>query len=120
MSDEGVCSCNIIHDEKVNNVKGKLLEGSVVCRLSEFFKVFSDATRIQMLYVLSLEELCVCDITEVLNMTQSAVSHQLKILRQERLVKYRRDGKTVFYSLDDDHIRQLLNQGLDHIHENKF
>lgn len=120
MSDPDVCSCNIIHNETVNKVKDKLLDNNIVCRLAEFFKVFGDTTRIQMLYVLSLEEMCVCDITAALHMTQSAVSHQLKILRQERLVKYRREGKTVFYSLDDDHIRQLLSQGLEHIHENKL
>ena len=85
--------------------------------LSELYKVFGDSTRIKILYVLFEAEMCVCDIAQLLNMSQSAISHQLRVLKQSRLVKYRREGKTVFYSLADDHVRAILGQGMDHILE---
>jgi len=85
--------------------------------LAELFKVFGDSTRIRILYALFEQEMCVCDIAQVLNMTQSAISHQLRILKQNRLVKSRREGKTVFYSLADDHVTTIINQGIDHIRE---
>ena len=85
--------------------------------LAELFKIFGDSTRIRILYALFDEELCVGDIAVKLNMTQSAISHQLKILKQSRLIKNRRDGKTIFYSLADDHVRSIIGQGLDHVEE---
>ena len=85
--------------------------------LAELFKAFGDSTRMRILYALSESELCVCDLAEVLNMTQSAVSHQLKILKTARLVKGVRDGKQVIYSLDDDHVKTIIGQGKDHIEE---
>ena len=85
--------------------------------LAELFKVFGDTTRIRILYVLFESELCVCDIAELLNMSQSAISHQLRVLKQARLVRSRREGKTVFYSLDDDHVRTVIGQGMEHIEE---
>lgn len=85
-------------------------------RLAELFKVFGDTTRIRMLYVLSKEELCVQEIADKLSMTQSAISHQLRILKQMYLVKFRRDGKTIYYSLADDHVATIMNQGLEHVH----
>ena len=85
--------------------------------LAEIFKVFGDSTRIKILYVLFESEMCVCDIAQLLNMNQSAISHQLKILKQNRLVKSRREGKAVFYSLADGHVRTIINQGLEHIEE---
>ena len=85
--------------------------------LAEFFKIFGDTTRIRMLYVLLCSEMCVCDLAQILSMTQSAISHQLRILKQMDLVKSRREGKTVFYSLSDGHIKTILSQGLDHIQE---
>lgn len=85
--------------------------------LAELFKVFGDSTRIRILYVLFEEELCVCDIAQTLNMTQSAISHQLRILKQSGLVKNRREGKQVFYSLADDHVRTIIAQGREHIEE---
>ena len=91
-------------------------EGTL-CDLAEFFKVFADSTRIKILYALSGGELCVCDIWQSLGMTQSAVSHQLRILKQMHLVKYRKEGKTVYYSLDDDHIQSILEAGLEHVME---
>ena len=85
--------------------------------LAELFKVFGDSTRIKILYALFEAELCVCDISKLLGLTQSAVSHQLRVLKNSRLVKFRKDGKTVFYSLDDDHVRRMIAQGMEHINE---
>ena len=84
---------------------------------TEFFKIFGDSTRIKILYVLSQAEMCVCDIATLLQMGQSAISHQLRVLKQMRLVKFRRDGRTVFYSLADGHIQTILAQGMEHIQE---
>ncbi|MBQ6346231.1 MAG: helix-turn-helix transcriptional regulator [Clostridia bacterium] len=85
--------------------------------LAELFKVFGDTTRIRILYVLFEAEMCVCDIAEILNMTQSAISHQLRVLKQARLVRNRREGKQIYYSLADDHVRTIIGQGMDHIEE---
>ncbi|MCA5960601.1 metalloregulator ArsR/SmtB family transcription factor [Blautia sp. RD014234] len=85
--------------------------------LADLFKVFGDPTRIRILYALSAGELCVCDIASVLNMTQSAISHQLRVLKQIKLVKFRREGKTVYYSLADAHVETILSQGLEHVQE---
>ncbi|MDE6208571.1 MAG: metalloregulator ArsR/SmtB family transcription factor [Lachnospiraceae bacterium] len=85
--------------------------------LAEFFKVFADSTRIKIIYALSKSELCVCDISEILNVSQSAVSHQLRMLKQMKLVKYRREGKSIFYSLSDEHIEDIFNKGMEHICE---
>lgn len=89
----------------------------MLCELSEFFRVFGDSTRIRILYALSRSEMCVSELCELLGASQSAISHQLQILRASRLVKYRRDGKTVFYSLDDEHIFSIINLGIEHIKE---
>ena len=94
-----------------------IIEQQQLLDLSEFFKVFGDSTRIKILYVLSQSEMCVCDIATLLQMGQSAISHQLRVLKQMRLVKFRRDGKTVFYSLSDGHIQTILAQGMEHINE---
>jgi len=85
--------------------------------LADLFKTFGDPTRIRILYILAAGELCVCDIAEVLSMTQSAISHQLRVLKQMSLVRFRREGKTIYYSLADTHVSTILNQGLDHINE---
>ena len=85
--------------------------------LAELFKVFGDTTRIRILYVLFEAEMCVCDIAEILNMTQSAISHQLKVLKQAKLVRKRREGKHIYYSLADDHVRTIIGQGMDHVNE---
>ena len=95
----------------------KVINEESLIDLAELFKVFGDSTRIRILYALFDEELCVGDIAVKLNMTQSAISHQLKILKQSRLIKNRRDGKTIFYSLADDHVRSIIGQGLDHVEE---
>ena len=111
------CDCTIIHEDIVSEVKGKMPEEELLYDLADFFKVFGDSTRVRILWALDKAEMCVCDIASVLNMTQSAISHQLRILKQARLVKNRRDGKVVYYSLDDDHVKGILDQGLIHIGE---
>ena len=94
-----------------------MLEEDALYDLAELFKVFGDSTRIRILFVLFEKEVCVCEIAETLKMTQSAISHQLKILKQSKLVKGRRKGKSIFYSLADDHVRTIIQQGMDHIAE---
>ena len=105
------------HPDIVNKVQSSMPGEDILYRLTGLFKVFGEPTRIKILYVLLQGETCVCDIAQILNMTQSAISHQLRILKENRLVKFRKEGKTVFYSLDDQHIFTILNQGLEHIEE---
>ena len=112
-----ICTYVHVHSEKVQQIQELLPDEVTLNRLSELFNVFGDNTRIRILYVLFEDEVCVCDLANLLGMTQSAVSHQLRVLKDARLIKSRRDGKTVFYSLADDHVRSLLSQGTDHIHE---
>jgi len=116
-NDADKCNCNVIHEEIVNMVRAKMPMEENLYDLAELFKVFGDSTRIKILWALDEAEMCVCDIAVLLNMTQSAISHQLRVLKQARLVKYRKDGKIVFYSLEDEHIKQIFNQGLTHINE---
>ena len=104
-------------DDIIKSILSDMPDEGTLCELAEFFRVFGDSTRIRILYALSKSEMCVCDIAELLNVSQSAVSHQLQILRSKRLVKYRREGKTVFYSLNDEHIFTIIGQGIDHIKE---
>jgi DNA-binding transcriptional ArsR family regulator len=113
------CDCTVIHEEVVVEVRGQMPQDEVLMDLADMFKVFSDTTRVKILSALQLSELCVCDIASLLGMTKSAISHQLRILRQARLVKYRRDGKVIFYSLDDAHIEGIFAQGLSHVCERK-
>lgn len=105
------------HQEAVDQVLAHLPQEDLLYDLAELFKTFGDSTRIKILYVLFERELCVCDVAQLLGMTQSAVSHQLRILKANSLVKFRRQGKTVFYSLDDDHVRSILALGMEHIQE---
>ncbi|HEX9061789.1 MAG TPA: metalloregulator ArsR/SmtB family transcription factor [Clostridia bacterium] len=111
------CDCTVIHEETVNQVREKMPSEENLYDLAELFKVFGDSTRIKILWALDEAEMCVCDIAVLLNMTQSAISHQLRVLKQSRLVKYRKEGKIVFYSLDDEHVKQIFDQGLIHINE---
>ena len=111
------CEYLNVHEDAVAQVLAALPDDETLYDLSELFRVFGDSTRIKILYVLFESELCVCDIARLLNLTQSAVSHQLRILKGGKLVKYRREGKTVFYSLADDHVRSIINQGMEHIEE---
>ena len=98
-------------------VKSHLPDEELLYDLAELYKVFGDSTRIKILYALFEAEMCVCDIAQLLGMSQSAISHQLRVLKQSRLVKFRREGKTVFYSLADDHVYRIINQGMEHIAE---
>lgn len=111
------CDCNVIHENIVSTVRGKMPEDEQLYDLAELFKVFGDTTRIKILWALAESEMCVCDIAVLLNMTQSAISHQLRVLKQARLVKYKKEGKVVYYSLDDAHVKQIFDQGLIHINE---
>lgn len=111
------CDCGHIHQENISKACIGMPDEEILYNLADFYKVFADSTRIKMLFVLKQSELCVCDIAQMLNASQSAISHQLRVLKQMKLVKFRREGKTVFYSLSDDHIAGILGQGLDHIME---
>ena len=112
-----VCSYLHVHEDKVAKVQAQMPDDDTLMRLAELYKVFGDGTRIRILYVLFESEVCVCDIARLLGMTQSAVSHQLRILKQARLIRSRRDGKTIFYALADDHVATLLRMGAEHINE---
>lgn len=111
--------CDYIHVHKdiVEKVNNSMPKEEQLYNLADLFKLFGDSTRIKILYVLFESEMCVCDIAKILNMTQSAISHQLKSLKQNSLVKFRREGKTVFYSLADSHVKTIINQGMEHIME---
>ena len=111
------CSCNIIHKDVVEEVKDKLPQEEILYDLAELFKVFGDSTRIKIICSLFESEMCVCDLSALLNISQSAISHQLRVLKSARLVKFRRAGKVIYYSLDDEHIRQIFDAGLHHITE---
>ena len=111
------CNCTVIHHEIIDEVRKDILEESILSDLADLFNVFGDTTRIKILHVLSKSEMCVCDISALINMNRSSVSHQLKTLRQAKLVKYRKEGKIVYYSLSNDHVKQVFNQGLIHLIE---
>ena len=111
------CESNAIHEDIINQVSDKMPQQESLSDLAELFKVFGDSTRIRILWVLHEAEMCVCDIAVLLNMTQSAISHQLRVLKQANLVKNRKEGKVVYYSLVDDHVREIFDQGLIHINE---
>lgn len=112
-----VCSETCEHTEIVETVMGNMADEDALYEISEVFKVFGDSTRIRILSGLLVSEMCVCDIAKLLSMTKSAISHQLRVLRQAKLVKYRKAGKEVFYSLDDDHVAKILQMALDHVKE---
>ncbi|WP_337543128.1 metalloregulator ArsR/SmtB family transcription factor [Mitsuokella jalaludinii] len=113
-----LCEVNHPHPERIQYALTHKLDDETSLRLSELFKVLGDKTRIKLLSLLVVEEeMCVCDIAQLLNMTQSAISHQLRALKQSKLVKYRREGKTVFYSLADGHVRTIIDQGMEHVAE---
>lgn len=111
------CDSIHVHDDVVNQVRKHMPDAGELQGLADFFKIFGDTTRIKILYALWQSEMCVCDLAQTLNMTQSAISHQLRVLKQMKLVINRRDGKTVFYSLADSHIKTIMNQGMEHIRE---
>lgn len=115
--DDELFECTVLHEDVVNEVKKKIPEDEMIYDLAEFFKVFADSTRMKIIYALMENELCVCDIASIVQTTQSAISHQLRLLKQAKLVKFRKEGKVVYYSLDDDHISQIVKKGREHIEE---
>ena len=116
---ELTCDCVVIHNDAVESVKQTFPSEEVLLDLADFYKIFSDSTRIKILYALDKSELCVCDISSLLNMTISAVSHQLKLLRESNLVKTHREGKVIYYSLADEHVQKIIECGLEHVMELK-
>lgn len=111
------CDCEVIHQDTVNKVKMAMPDENELYDLADFFKVLGDSTRAKIMWALDESEMCVCDLAALLNMTKSAVSHQLRALRAANLVKNRREGKVVFYSLVDEHVKQIFEKGLEHIRE---
>ena len=117
INDVECCETFQTHEELLKVVSEKMPDEDKLYDLAELFKIFGDSTRIRILYLLFQSEMCVCDIAQLLGMTQSAISHQLQVLKKSKLVKYRRQGKTVFYSLADAHVRTIIGQGMEHISE---
>ncbi|MDO5794904.1 MAG: metalloregulator ArsR/SmtB family transcription factor [Turicibacter sp.] len=109
------CSIEAIHEDVIQKVKSKMPSDDNLLKLSDLYKAMGDLTRIRIISALVQSEMCVCDLAALLEMTQSAISHQLRVLRQAHLVNFRKEGKVVYYSLDDDHIKMLYDQGLVHV-----
>ncbi len=118
-TNDGIETCEYMHahEDTVKSVKEKIPLDEELYDLAELYKIFGDSTRIKILYVLLESEMCVCDLATLVGVSQSAISHQLRLLRQANLIKPRREGKTVFYSLADDHVKTIINNGMDHICE---
>ena len=114
---ELVCDCDIIHEDNVKTAQEKMLDEQTLLKISSFYKALADSTRIKIINLLEKSELCVCDICVILNMTKSAVSHQLKYLKQKNLIKSRKQGKEVWYTLADDHVKMVFDISLEHIME---
>lgn len=112
---EFVCDCNIIHQDLVQNTKNQMEDEEILNKLAEFFKILGDTTRVKILYALDKNELCVCDIANILGMSKSSISHQLGTLRRSGVVKCRKKGKEVFYMLDDEHVKEVFEVGMEHI-----
>lgn len=114
-----VCEVSVIHHETISHVRETMHDEELVLDAAELFKVFGDSTRAKIICALAVAEMCVCDIAALLNMTSSAISHQLRILKHARIVRSRRDGKVIYYSLDDGHIKQLFDTAIDHLKEER-
>ena len=112
---EYICDCNMVHEEMVNDTLSKMPNTQTLHNLADFFKIMGDSTRCKLLFALLQNEMCVCDLANVLSMTKSSISHQLSKMKEVGLVKSRKAGKTVYYSLDDDHIAEIFEVGLEHI-----
>ena len=112
--------CTVIHREVVDAVRGKMPDDELLLDLADCFKLFSDSTRLKILYALMEAEMCVCDISVLLGMTKSSVSHQLRVLKQSNLVKYRKAGRVIYYSLADDHVRTICRMGMEHVREDEI
>ncbi len=110
-----VCDCNVIHENVVEDVKSKMLDNEFITEISTFFKILGDNTRVKILFALNHNEMCVCDIANVLNMTKSSISHQLSYLKDLNIVKSRKSGKEVYYSLDDEHVKEVFEVAISHI-----
>lgn len=117
MKERDTCEIVCVHEEEVNLVKSKMLEDELLFEVSDNFKIFGDSTRLKIMYALSQKELCVCDVAAVLDMSQSAISHQLRLLRSKNLVKFRKNGKMVYYSLADEHVVAMIELGVEHSKE---
>jgi DNA-binding transcriptional ArsR family regulator len=115
--DDVLCNCTIIHKDILNRVRGEMTDDSRLREMSDLFKALDDPTRLKIINAIMLSEMCVCDIAALLSMSQPAISHHLKVLRQAQLIKYRREGKIVYYSLNDEHIEILFRHGLAHVME---
>ncbi len=111
------CDCDVIHEDIVNEIRGKMQPKEEYLKLASLFKMFGDGTRIQIMHALEQGEMCVCDLAVLLGVTKSAVSHQLKALRMANLVKFRREAQIVYYSLADDHVKEILDKGFTHLYE---
>jgi ArsR family transcriptional regulator len=117
MKEKEQCDCDVIHEEKVARVRSVMPDVKDLRDLAELYKAFADGTRVRILWALSCEELCVCDLAVLLGMTKSAISHQLRYLRLANLVKFEKQGKIVFYSLADDHVKDIFERGFEHVRE---
>jgi ArsR family transcriptional regulator len=117
LANQDMCNCNVIHQDIVDLVTGKMPNDEVLADVADLFKVFGDSTRVRILSALQESEMCVCDIAVLLNMTKSSISHQLRTLRQAKLIKNRKVGKVVYYSLDDYHVGTIFTQALAHVGE---
>lgn len=114
---QAVCESTIIHQDVIEKVKNELKSEEILYDLGDFFKILGDTTRIKILSALSKSQMCVCDIAALFGMSHSAISHQLRVLKQGKLVKHKKQGKVVYYSLDDEHVKNIIEQGLTHITE---
>lgn len=117
MERQPVCDCEVIHENTVNEVRKHMSDMDEYIELASLFKLFGDGTRVRILHALEQHEMCVCDLAALLDVTKSAVSHQLKALKLANLVKFRREGQIVYYSLADSHVEEIINKGLEHIRE---
>ena len=115
MKTADMCDCNVIHENVVEDVKSKMLDNEFITEISTFFKILGDNTRVKILFALDHNEMCVCDIANVLNMTKSSISHQLSYLKDLNIVKSRKSGKEVYYSLDDEHVKEVFEVVISHI-----
>ena len=117
INDVSPCDCDVIHEEVVEEVKKQMIEEDILIDVADFFKVLGDSTRSKIMFALDKKEMCVCDLSALLNMTKSAISHQLKVLRDAKLVNFRRDGKMVYYFLADNHVREVFEKAIEHVTE---
>ncbi len=116
---EFICDCNVIHQDVVDKTNKNMPDADTFYKLAEFFKIIGDTTRTKILFALDQNEMCVCDIANVLGMSKSSISHQLGTLRRSGIVKCRKDGKEVFYTLDDEHVKEIFEIGIEHIEHKK-